>query len=819
MTCWNVYAGNSTTVTPDPQVVEFCKFIILTEPNLAADAQAVIDAIAADSNPTTLTPFKSIQSVTPDDATLTLPSNNTILRVASTDHADGDSVYTWRKVHGAGNVTFSPNGTAAAKDCTILFDGTPGLYLFEVTMSDSRGLTEVYDTVAVTLYDTGGSLPSNNAPTANAQSPTVVQATPTPVILTATDPEGYALTYTVTSQPSNGVLSGTAPYLAYTPESTYTGSDSFQFEAMDSEGQVSSATVSITVTAASAFEVAVYEPFDYTVGGLNGQSGSSEVGLTGNWTAHTSTTLVAGSLSHGSMGTLGNSIGNLSGGANDWGGTRSIDASALAANGLLDDGATLWFSAVVGYGTGVNLTNARLFVMLANDQFNSGSYNYWINDDGAQLGSGIGMTLGRHDFTNGRVTATQVQDLSQVDGLAGNIQGTWEGTGGLYGEGEHGLIVAKITWGATAGDDDTIELYQPSTDMSLPAAPISVLTTNVDQSTFDTITFSRGDVVVLDEIRLGGSYQSVQLGNAPMTPDSAAPSPDPMAFQSAPAAVSDDSITMTAASAYDLSGVEYYFAETSGNPGGDDSGWQDSPVYTDSGLLADTQYSYTVTARDKSSAQNSTAASAAASATTTGTPSGDTTPPTPNPASFAAAPAADSQTAVSMTSVTGSDASGPVEYLFTETSGNPGGTSSSWQTSPSYTDSGLSASTQYSYTVRMRDGVGNTGNASSAASATTSTGPDLVAPNPNPMTWAVAPAAGAGGVSGISYIQITDDADSGISSANTYTHAIDWGTSGTATVNGVVFANEINVAAGAQSNPGTRDLRPQPALRQHTSCR
>jgi hypothetical protein len=36
-------------------------------------------------------------------------------------------------------VTFTPNGTGLAKDTTVVFDGIPGQYLFEVTMSDSRG--------------------------------------------------------------------------------------------------------------------------------------------------------------------------------------------------------------------------------------------------------------------------------------------------------------------------------------------------------------------------------------------------------------------------------------------------------------------------------------------------------------------------------------------------------------------------------------------------------------------------------------------------------------------------------------------------------
>ena len=188
----------------------------------------------------------------------------------------------------------------------------------------------------------------------------------------------------------------------------------------------------------------------------------------------------------------------------------------------------------------------------------------------------------------------------------------------------------------------------------------------------------------------------------------------------------------------------------------------------------------------------------------------DTSPPTPNLAAFVSAPAAISDSAISMTAVTGSDPSGPVEYFFDETSGNPGGADSGWQTSASYTDSGLDPSTLYTYTVQMRDSVPNTGAASAPSNATTQATPDTTAPNPDPMTWAVVPAIGGGAAAGISYVQITDDADSGISSGNTYTHAIDWGTSGAATINGVVFANEINVAAGGRSNLGTRTYGPNP---------
>ncbi|MDH4203628.1 MAG: putative glycoside hydrolase [Phycisphaerae bacterium] len=208
------------------------------------------------------------------------------------------------------------------------------------------------------------------------------------------------------------------------------------------------------------------------------------------------------------------------------------------------------------------------------------------------------------------------------------------------------------------------------------------------------------------------------------TPDTDPPTPNPATWASAPAAISDTAISMTATTGSDASGpVEYYFDETSGNPGGTDSGWQTSPSYTDTGLTASTQYTYTVQMRD--ALANTGTASAPANATTDDPLPPDTDPPTPNPATWASAPSADSSSAISMTATTGSDATGPVEYYFDETSGNPGGTDSGWQTSPSYTDTGLNASTQYTYTVQMRDAVTptpNVGTASSPANATTDAG-------------------------------------------------------------------------------------------------
>jgi hypothetical protein len=126
----------------------------------------------------------------------------------------------------------------------------------------------------------------------------------------------------------------------------------------------------------------------------------------------------------------------------------------------------------------------------------------------------------------------------------------------------------------------------------------------------------------------GNSYAGIATGNnttwnfstAATAPDTTAPTPNPMTFASPPASAGSTSIAMTATTASDPSGVEYRFNNVTLATS---SPWQDSPAYTATGLSSATSYTFTVQARDKSPAQNTTTASASASATTQSTGSLD----------------------------------------------------------------------------------------------------------------------------------------------------------------------------------------------------
>ncbi|MEU0572513.1 glycosyl hydrolase family 18 protein [Nonomuraea sp. NPDC005983] len=134
--------------------------------------------------------------------------------------------------------------------------------------------------------------------------------------------------------------------------------------------------------------------------------------------------------------------------------------------------------------------------------------------------------------------------------------------------------------------------------------------------------------------------------------------------------------------------------------------------YTDSGLSASTSYTYAVRARD--AAGNVSGNSNSVTATTSGGGGGDTTAPSV-PGNLRSTGVTSSSVSLAWNAST--DNVGVTGYDVFR-----GGTLVTTVTGTSYTDSGLSASTSYTYAVRARDAAGNVSGNSGSVTATTSGG-------------------------------------------------------------------------------------------------
>jgi hypothetical protein len=306
--------------------------------------------------------------------------------------------------------------------------------------------------------------------------------------------------------------------------------------------------------------------------------------------------------------------------------------------------------------------------------------------------------LGEGIFELGAALQEARDSLLWRSGMGGFRYAYFEET--LFGDPELRMRVTKDSCFNTCGEQDDAGVIVDMVDFGLFAScwgknpqidPNCVCANLVE---FDDHIIDLLDLAVLAELYLSSSESYAPDCSTSIT-DPYAPTPDPMAFSSAPAATGDSSIAMTAARAFDSSRVQYYFTCTAG--GGHDSGWQDSATYEDTSLSPDTTYTYTVKARDLSDNYNETDASAGASATTNVT---DLTAPTPNPMSFQTDPYATGSNSIKMVAAKATDSSG-VEYFFTCTAG--GGHNSGWQDLRTYEDTSLSPLTEYTYTVTARD--------------------------------------------------------------------------------------------------------------------
>lgn len=89
---------------------------------------------------------------------------------------------------------------------------------------------------------------ADHRPSAEDLDVTTGFETATPVLLSGSDPDGDALTYTIADPPAHGTLTGTAPAVTYTPAAGFSGVDTFTYRVDDGRRITPAATVRVTVS-------------------------------------------------------------------------------------------------------------------------------------------------------------------------------------------------------------------------------------------------------------------------------------------------------------------------------------------------------------------------------------------------------------------------------------------------------------------------------------------------------------------------------------------------------------------------------------------
>ena len=171
------------------------------------------------------------------DRTVTVTEDTPITLTVTCNDANGDQlIYELVDKPQSGSYRWLPPNTVVYTP-TADFVGTDA---FTFRSHDGRDFSNLS---TITLNVTA----VNDAPLALAQTISTTRNGNAGLLLSATDVESDTINYTLVSSPTHGSLSGAVPNLLYTPQPNFVGADSFQFQARDSHGAATEATLSITV--------------------------------------------------------------------------------------------------------------------------------------------------------------------------------------------------------------------------------------------------------------------------------------------------------------------------------------------------------------------------------------------------------------------------------------------------------------------------------------------------------------------------------------------------------------------------------------------
>ena len=143
------------------------------------------------------------------------------------------------------------SGTTTSSEKYDLPAGTEGRYVrINVNGNTENNWASITE---IAVFGSAASIPpgTNHPPTADSKSVSTDTSTPVDIKLTGKDPENSPLTFVVADTPKNGkvaLVAGSTDTVRYTPNTGFTGLDSFTYTAKDNKGAVSDkATVNVNV--------------------------------------------------------------------------------------------------------------------------------------------------------------------------------------------------------------------------------------------------------------------------------------------------------------------------------------------------------------------------------------------------------------------------------------------------------------------------------------------------------------------------------------------------------------------------------------------
>ena len=353
--------------------------------------------------------------------------------------------------------------------------------------------------------------------------------------------------------------------------------------------------------------------------------------------------------------------------------TASTDNVAVVGYKIYRGGTQIATSTTTSYSnTGLSAGTPYTYTVLAYDAANNNS---------AQSAPASATTQNTADGT----APTTPTGLSATATSSSQINLSWSASTDAVG-----VTGYKIYRGGTQIATSTTTLYN---------------NTGLSASTAYTYTVAAYDAAGNNSAQSSSASATTQAPAGDTTPPNA-----PTGLS--PSSITQTSVIISWTASTDNVGVTGYDIYKNGSLAGSSVGTS----YTASGLTASTTYIFTVKAKD--AAGNISAASSALSVVTLTAP--DTTAPSV-PTNLSASGTTQTATTISWTAST--DNVGVTGYDIYK-----GGVLAGSSTSASYTASGLSAGTPYSFTVKAKDAAGNTSGFSAALSVTTQSASDGTAP-------------------------------------------------------------------------------------------